>query len=211
MEHAKSHEGVQEFHLPEWETTSHQHGAKQVQNGQISSVKERAFILFDRVMPKYRTYLGFSRKIACIIIIILSSLILLALILGLAIGLGRKSSHHQNLPLGSQSHTGDLTYYGPGLGACGITSSATDNIVSISHFTFDAVSKGSDPNNNPLCGHKLRAIRNGNSIDLTVVDRCIGCQPTDLDVSPGAFKQLADPSLGRVEVTWAWLPPVPTT
>ena len=138
-------------------------------------------------------------------------------------------SHHQNLPLGSQGYTGDLTYYGPGLGACGITSSDTDHIVSISHFTFDAVSKGSNPNANPLCGHKLRAVRNGNSIDLTVVDRCmalsgpayegligllaigVGCQPTDLDVSPGAFKQLADPSLGRVEVTWAWLSPVPTS
>ena len=82
-------------------------------------------------------------------------------------------SHHQHLPLGSQSYTGDLTYYGPGLGACGITSSDTDHIVSISHFTFDAVSKGSNPNANPLCGHKLRAVRNGDSIDLTVVDRCM--------------------------------------
>lgn len=82
-------------------------------------------------------------------------------------------SHHQNLPLGSQTYTGDLTYYGTGLGACGITSSDTDHIVSISHFTFDSVSKGSDPNANPLCGHKLRVVRNGNSIDLTVVDRCM--------------------------------------
>ena len=81
-------------------------------------------------------------------------------------------SHHQHLPLGSQTYTGDLTYYGPGLGACGVTSSDTDHIVSISHFTFDAVSKGSNPNANPLCGHKLRAVRNGDSIDLTVVDRC---------------------------------------
>ena len=38
-----------------------------------------------------------------------------------------------------------------------------------------------------------------------------GCQPTDLDVSPGAFKKLADPALGRTRVTWAWLPPVPDT
>jgi len=65
-----------------------------------------------------------------------------------------------------------LTYYGPGLGACGVTSSDGDHIVSISHFDFDAASTGSDPNANPLCGHKLRAIRNGNSVDLTVVDRC---------------------------------------
>ena len=46
---------------------------------------------------------------------------------------------------------------------------------------------------------------------LTTLPSGVGCEPTDIDVSPGAFKQLADPSLGRVEVTWAWLPPVPTT
>ena len=92
MENQKSHEAVEEFHLPEWDTTSRRRGKKQVQNGQSSSVKERAFIVFDRVMPKYRKYLGFSRKIACITIIVVF-LILLALILGLAIGLGRKSRY----------------------------------------------------------------------------------------------------------------------
>ena len=95
MENPKSHEAVEDFHLPEWETTSRQRGAKQAQNGPNPSVKERAIILFDRIMPKYRTYLGSSRRIACIIIIA-SSLILLALILGLAIGLGRKSRYDPN-------------------------------------------------------------------------------------------------------------------
>jgi hypothetical protein len=32
-----------------------------------------------------------------------------------------------------------------------------------------------------------------------------GCEPTDLDVSPAMFKRMADPDLGRVLVTWAWL------
>ena len=95
MENPKSHEGVQEFHLPEWETTSRQRGEKQARNGQTPSVKQRAFIIFDRVMPKYKRYLGFSRKTACIIIIV-GCLILLALILGLAIGLGRKSRYDSN-------------------------------------------------------------------------------------------------------------------
>ena len=75
---------------------------------------------------------------------------------------------------------------------------------------------GSDPNANPLCRLQIRAQRfheqagGMRSVDLTVVDRCVGCQPTDLDVSPGAFAQLADPDRGRVRVTWAWLNPVPT-
>lgn len=33
----------------------------------------------------------------------------------------------------------------------------------------------------------------------------VGCQATDLDVSPSAFAQLADPGLGRVTTNWAWL------
>ena len=187
------HQGnTEEFHLPEWETTARHRGEKPAHSDHKPSVIDRGFILFDRVIPRRKIYCGFSRKIIWIALSVVS-LVLLALILGLAIGLSKKSryvlprheflmtcslikhlpSHHQNLPLGSQAYTGDLTYYGPGLGACGVTSSDTDHIVSISHFTFDAVSKGSNPNANPLCGHKLRAIRNGNSIDLTVVDRCM--------------------------------------
>ena len=134
----------------------------------------------------------------------------------------------QNLPLpgGAKTYTGDLTYYGTGLGACGVTSTDNDLIVSISHFVFDAMQSGSDPNKNPLCGKKLRAQRDNNgktvSVDLTVVDRCAcaillfarpyanivkgtGCQPNDIDVSPAVFKKLADMDLGRVSVTWAWL------
>ncbi|KAF2704331.1 hypothetical protein K504DRAFT_390539, partial [Pleomassaria siparia CBS 279.74] len=105
--------------------------------------------------------------------------------------------------------TGDLTYYGTGMGACGVVSTDSDAIVAISHYTFDAAQTGSDPNKNPLCGRKIRAqrVKDGKSvsIDVTVVDRCTGCQPTDLDVSPAMFKKLADPDLGRVPVTWAWL------
>ncbi|MCJ1408691.1 hypothetical protein MMC19_002766 [Ptychographa xylographoides] len=121
------------------------------------------------------------------------------------------------LPSDRQDFTGDLTYYGTGLGACGVTSTDADNIVSISHFLFDSQQTGSDPNLNPLCGLQIRAERFDEqvnamrSVDVTVVDRCTGCAPTDLDVSPGVFSQLADPAKGRVTVTWAWLSPVPTT
>ncbi len=42
-------------------------------------------------------------------------------------------------------------------------------------------------------------------MDLTVVDRCVGCKSTDIDVSLSVFKKLADEDLGRVLVTWSWL------
>ncbi|MCJ1371784.1 hypothetical protein MMC20_003003 [Loxospora ochrophaea] len=170
----------------------------------------------DKVLPPYRTYFGRSRTTVLIVISILI-LVVLVLIIGLAAGLTHRS-RGQDLPLPSntQTFTGDLTYYSPGLGACGVTSSNTDDICSISHFLFDAESKGSDPNANPLCGLKIRATRfdeqvnSQRSVDLTVVDRCVGCAPTDLDLSPGAFSQLANPALGRVTVTWAWLSPTPS-
>ena len=155
---------------------------------------------------------------------------------------------------------GDLTYYDPGLGACGKVSKDGDDVVSVSHFVFDAVGRGiSDPNGNGLCGRKIRAVREGRSVDLVVVDRCmysfpfacqiernqflcsfieqwilrvyrmlqdiiysmpmltmirhdtgVGCQPTSIDVPPATFAKLANPDLGRVDVTWAWLAPIPT-
>ena len=59
-----------------------------------------------------------------------------------------------------------------------MTSSNTDNIVSLSHFLFDSQSVGTNPNTNPLCGLTVRAERFDEqvnamrSVDLTVVDRC---------------------------------------
>jgi expansin (peptidoglycan-binding protein) len=118
----------------------------------------------------------------------------------------------QSLPLPSANggpYTGDLTYYGPGLGACGITSANGDSIVAVSHLIFDAVSVGSNPNANPLCGKMIRARRNGVSVDLKVVDRCVGCAARDLDVTEDTFAKLADVALGRVKVEWSWLESVP--
>ncbi|KAF1953160.1 hypothetical protein CC80DRAFT_527443 [Byssothecium circinans] len=163
---------------------------------------------FDRVLPPHKRYLGRSRRTLLICIAVLF-LLLLGLVIGLAVGLAGGKSKPQNLPLPSsaQTHSGDLTYYGVGLGACGVTATDADAIVSISHYTFDAAQRGhgSNPNNNPLCGRKIRARRGERSVDVTVIDRCTGCQPTDLDVSPAVFKELADPGLGRVGVEWAWL------
>ncbi|KAF2013047.1 hypothetical protein BU24DRAFT_425610 [Aaosphaeria arxii CBS 175.79] len=167
---------------------------------------------FDRILPPHKRYLGRSRRTLLIGIGVVF-LLLLGLIIGLAVGLSKKSSGPKNIPLpnGAETYTGDLTFYDPGLGACGIDSTSSDHIVAISHFTFDAAQKGSDPNQNPLCRRKIRARRVNEdtgktvSIDLTVVDRCTGCQPTDIDVSPAVFNQLSNPDLGRVPVTWAWL------
>jgi hypothetical protein len=93
-----------------------------------------------------------------------------------------------------------------------VTSSSTDAIVAVAHTVFDAAGGGNpNPNANPLCGRKIRVERDqgggrGNrSVDVVVVDRCTGCEPTDLDLSPSTFEVLADQALGRVTGSWAWL------
>ncbi|OAL03587.1 hypothetical protein IQ06DRAFT_243600 [Phaeosphaeriaceae sp. SRC1lsM3a] len=167
---------------------------------------------FNRILPPHKRYFGRSRR-TLLIIVGVAFLCLLALIIGLAVGLGGGSKKTRFIPLpnGAETYTGDLTYYNPGLGACGIESGDNDAVVAVSHYTFDAAQKGSDPNQNPLCNRKIRATRvdertgKSVSIDVTVIDRCTGCQPTDIDVSPAMFDHMADHDLGRVTVTWAWL------
>lgn len=122
------------------------------------------------------------------------------------------SSTTANLPLPSSNggpYSGDLTYYNPALGSCGDTNSDSDLIVAVSHIIFDAASKGSNPNANPLCGLKIRLRRNDNSVDVKVVDRCTGCAATDLDVTEAVFEKVANLDQGRVTVDWAWLEKAP--
>lgn len=104
----------------------------------------------------------------------------------------------------SGSHSGEGTYYDTGLGACGITNKDTDYIVAISHELFDETDTG-NPNNNPVCGKKIQAHYQGKSVEVTVTDRCEGCAYNDLDFSPSAFSDIADKSLGRIDITWDWI------
>ncbi|KAF2467874.1 barwin-like endoglucanase [Lindgomyces ingoldianus] len=45
----------------------------------------------------------------------------------------------------------------------------------------------------------------GNSITAMVVDQCPGCGPNHLDLFPDAFKALADPNTGEIQVSWDWV------
>ncbi|OLL25649.1 Papain inhibitor [Neolecta irregularis DAH-3] len=103
----------------------------------------------------------------------------------------------------SGTFTGQGTFYAPGLGACGVHSENSDFIVAISHSLFDSKGTG-NPNDNPLCHQKIQAFRNGQSVNVTVLDRCTGCAEYDLDFSPSAFNQLATEIEGRVDISWHW-------
>jgi hypothetical protein len=106
------------------------------------------------------------------------------------------------------TQTGEGTYYDTGLGACGITSNNAQHIAAVSHLMFDNFPgfRGGDPNKNPICGRRVTARYRGNSVTVTLVDRCTGCAVTDLDFSPSAFNILSDPGAGRIDgVEWDWL------
>jgi len=106
------------------------------------------------------------------------------------------------------TQTGQGTFYGTGLGACGITNKDTDYIAAVSHLLFDAFPgyNGANPNSNPLCNKKVTARYKGKSVTVALTDRCAACKVTDLDFSPAAFNKIADPALGRISgMTWDWL------
>lgn len=105
------------------------------------------------------------------------------------------------------TYTGQATYYGTGLGSCGITSKDTDYIAAVSQLLYDGFDgyTGGNPNNNPVCGKKIKANYQGKTVTVTVVDRCVGCAKYDLDFSPSAFTQIADQALGRLSgMTWSF-------
>lgn len=107
-------------------------------------------------------------------------------------------------PSGS-TQSGEGTYYDPDMGSCGEKSSADDLIVALSHSLYDEYTPNGNPNKNSLCGKKIRASYEGKSVDVKVVDRCVGCAKNDLDLSPAAFSKIADKDLGRIHLTWKWL------
>ncbi|KAI0790207.1 RlpA-like double-psi beta-barrel-protein domain-containing protein-containing protein [Irpex lacteus] len=95
------------------------------------------------------------------------------------------------------------TFTGDGLGACGRSNTAADHIVAVSASFYDTFpGHTTNPNNNPVCGRQMTVSYQGRSTTVTVVDRCVGCQLHDIDLSPAAFSDLAPTSVGRIQVSW---------
>jgi hypothetical protein len=80
-------------------------------------------------------------------------------------------------------------------------------VAAASELLFDKVpGAGVNPNLNPICGKKVRVTYQGNSVTVSIFDRCVACRKTDLDLSPAAFSQLASQSVGRLDgATWEWV------
>ncbi|KAF9065135.1 RlpA-like double-psi beta-barrel-protein domain-containing protein-containing protein [Rhodocollybia butyracea] len=98
-----------------------------------------------------------------------------------------------------ETFSGEGTFFQPGLGACGFTNTASQLVAALGRIDFDSFS-------NHVCGRKVKASSGGKSVVVEIVDRCDGCPGKfDLDFSPAAFNALADPSAGRIPITWEFV------
>ncbi|KAI1319489.1 RlpA-like double-psi beta-barrel-protein domain-containing protein-containing protein [Xylariaceae sp. FL0255] len=89
--------------------------------------------------------------------------------------------------------SGPMTYYTPGLGACGVTSTSNDAVVALNTADYD---------NGAHCFQWITIDGNGAQTAAQVVDLCPGCGAGGIDVSPAIFDDIAPLSEGVVEVTW---------
>lgn len=98
------------------------------------------------------------------------------------------SSGSSSNPASGKSFTGELTYFTPGMGACGHTSNEGEKMVAISQTLFDQYTTGGNPNANPLCGKTVSITgADGQSHEATIWDRCTGCAEADLDLPQTFF------------------------
>lgn len=58
-----------------------------------------------------------------------------------------------------------------------------------------------------LESHKsVRVLDQGNSVEVTITDRCVGCAMFDLDFSPAAYDKLGAEAIGRLHgMTWTFV------
>ncbi|KAJ5804452.1 uncharacterized protein N7518_000755 [Penicillium psychrosexuale] len=108
-------------------------------------------------------------------------------------------------PVSTQAFDGDLTWYETGVGSCGWFNNGGDHICAVSRVVFDRANVDGNPNHNPLCGRLIHIQRGDRGIDVTLVDRCEGCDEFDIDVSRGVFETLGNLDEGRVHTDWWWI------
>ncbi|KAJ1927650.1 hypothetical protein IWQ60_002753 [Tieghemiomyces parasiticus] len=108
---------------------------------------------------------------------------------------------HRQLRRGEE-FTGDGTYYSPsvGTGACGWDNSDSEKVVALNAPQFGE----GNPNSNSNCGKMVNIKGPKGEVQAKIVDKCPVCKSGDLDMSPGAFDEIADEADGRVSITWSF-------
>ena len=98
-------------------------------------------------------------------------------------------------PAIGQSETGQATYYdATGAGSCSFDASPGDlDVAAMNHVEYA---------NSAVCGACVHVVGPKGDVTVRVVDLCPECAQGALDLSAQAFAKIADPSAGRVPITW---------
>ncbi|KAI8890571.1 hypothetical protein K501DRAFT_266017 [Backusella circina FSU 941] len=101
------------------------------------------------------------------------------------------------------SFKGDGTYFYPGLGSCGHYNTDSDMIVALSYVEMK---NGQNPNKNKNCGRHIIVKGPKGTVRVKVVDTCPDpyCTSGSIDLSPAAFKKIANLKQGRIPISWHW-------
>lgn len=97
-------------------------------------------------------------------------------------------------------HTGEGTFYDvAGTGSCSFDLAPDDRMVAAMNQTDYAHAR--------LCGAFVEVTGPRGSTVVRIVDSCGSCKLGDIDMSRESFPQIADPSAGRVPITWRIMSP----
>jgi len=89
-----------------------------------------------------------------------------------------------------------FTFYDVGLGACGVWNKPGDMIVALNVEQFGSGYPG------PYCFQPITISYNGQTIQATITDKCMGCPWGGLDFSRGLFDKLAAEAVGVLYGEW---------
>ncbi|KAL8817487.1 MAG: hypothetical protein Q9223_003681, partial [Gallowayella weberi] len=109
------------------------------------------------------------------------------------------------LPFLTTAYKGDMTYYAPGLGSCGITSNPPADHINVVALSREIMANPPNPNLNPKCGSKITIYNPATKKKhtATVVDTCWACKKEDIDVNVELFRLVAPKGDGRVHgIMW---------
>ncbi|KAJ3579652.1 hypothetical protein NPX13_g912 [Xylaria arbuscula] len=109
----------------------------------------------------------------------------------------------------AMAHSGDMTWYDPGLGACGWTNGGGDMIVAMSPGDMKCgthrktlLPLGKIPTNE--CIQIVNIKYKGKTANAKIVDKCPSCAAGSIDVSPTVFQIFEPLGTGRVHVDWEY-------
>ena len=105
----------------------------------------------------------------------------------------------------NETYNGRFTWYNVGVGytACGSLHGDDELVLAMNAPQFDPFTPHGNPNLNTLCNKKIQVTGPHGSAEVLLVDRCPVCPYGGLDLSPAAFRAVAENlDIGVVQGTW---------